>query len=171
MSGVGEPLVALVAGRLELDGGVVDVEVAPQALADPVEHLAAGHGLVHHDVGRKHRHAAGDRPGMQIVHLHHARRGQQVTAHVPLTAHPNNMAVGKDGKFVYVGIIRNPGVVDVIDTATRQKVTSVPIQAMTARELVVDEKGDIVKEPEPTPEEKAKKSAKDARKRAKAAAR
>lgn len=46
----------------------------------------------------------------------------------------------------------------VITTATRQKVPSVPIQAMTVRELVVDEKGEIVKEPEPSPEEKAKKS-------------
>lgn len=49
----------------------------------------------------------------------------KVTASVPLTAHPNNMAVGKDGKYVYVGIIRNPGGVDVIDTATRQKVKNV----------------------------------------------
>jgi YVTN family beta-propeller protein len=50
----------------------------------------------------------------------------KVTASVPLTAHPNNMAVGKDGKYVYVGIIRNPGGVDVIDTTTRQKVKNVP---------------------------------------------
>jgi HlyD family secretion protein len=47
----------------------------------------------------------------------------------------------------------------VITTATRQKVPAVPIQGMTVRELVVDEKGEIVKEPELTPEEKAKKSA------------
>src|SRR6185436_9932690 len=50
----------------------------------------------------------------------------KVTAHVPLTAHPNNMAVGKDGKFVYVGIIRDPGGVDVIDTTTKQRVKNVP---------------------------------------------
>jgi YVTN family beta-propeller protein len=50
----------------------------------------------------------------------------KVTAHVPLTAHPNNMAVGKDGRYVYVGIIRDPGGVDVIDTTTRQKVKNVP---------------------------------------------
>ena len=50
----------------------------------------------------------------------------KVTAHVPLTAHPNNMAVGKDGKYVYVGIIREPGGVDVIDTTTKQRVKNVP---------------------------------------------
>lgn len=37
----------------------------------------------------------------------------------------------------------------VITTATRQKMVSVPIQAMTVRELVVNEKGDIVKTEEP----------------------
>jgi len=36
-----------------------------------------------------------------------------------------------------------------ITTATRQKVVSVPIQAMTVRELVVDEEGNIVKTPPP----------------------
>jgi HlyD family secretion protein len=34
-----------------------------------------------------------------------------------------------------------------ITTATRQKVTSVPIQAMTLREMVLDEEGQIVREP------------------------
>ena len=39
-----------------------------------------------------------------------------VTAHVPLSGHPNNIAIGKDGQHVYVGIIQAPGGVDVIDT-------------------------------------------------------
>ena len=50
----------------------------------------------------------------------------KVIKRVPLTGHPNNMAVGKDGKFVYVGIIRDPGGVDVIDTTTKQRVKNVP---------------------------------------------
>jgi YVTN family beta-propeller protein len=37
---------------------------------------------------------------------------------VPLSGHPNNMAVSKDGRRVYVGIIQEPGGVDVIDTST-----------------------------------------------------
>jgi hypothetical protein len=40
-SGVGGAFVALVAGGLDLDGGVVDVEVAAQAVAEPVQDLAA----------------------------------------------------------------------------------------------------------------------------------
>jgi HlyD family secretion protein len=39
----------------------------------------------------------------------------------------------------------------VITTATRKNVVSVPIQAMTLREVVVDEKGAIVPAPTPTP--------------------
>ena len=45
---------------------------------------------------------------------------------VPLSGHPNNMAVGKDGRRVYVGIIQEPGGVDVIDTASMQRVKTVP---------------------------------------------
>ena len=47
---------------------------------------------------------------------------------VPLSGHPNNMAVGKDGRRVYVGIIQAPGGVDVIDTASMQRVKTIPTQ-------------------------------------------
>jgi len=47
---------------------------------------------------------------------------------VPLSGHPNNMAVGKDGSRVYVGIAQAPGGVDVIDTASMQRVKTVPTE-------------------------------------------
>jgi YVTN family beta-propeller protein len=50
----------------------------------------------------------------------------KVIKQVPLSGHPNNMAVGKDGKRVYVGIIQAPGGVDVIDTATMKNVKTIP---------------------------------------------
>lgn len=50
----------------------------------------------------------------------------KVLTRVPLTAHPNNMAVGKDGKYVFVGIIQDPGGVDVIETATQKMIKNVP---------------------------------------------
>ncbi len=40
-----------------------------------------------------------------------------VTKRVPLSGRPNNLAVGKDGRWVYVGIREEPGAVDIIDTA------------------------------------------------------
>ena len=47
---------------------------------------------------------------------------------VPLSGHPNNMAVGKDGSRVYVGIAQAPGGVDVIDTASMQRVKTIPTE-------------------------------------------
>ncbi|HJZ72615.1 MAG TPA: cytochrome D1 domain-containing protein [Vicinamibacterales bacterium] len=41
----------------------------------------------------------------------------KVVKKVPLSGHPNNIAIGRDGRKVYVGIIEAPGGVDVIDTA------------------------------------------------------
>src|SRR5258707_1883162 len=49
----------------------------------------------------------------------------KVTKHIPLTSHPNNIAVSKDGKRVYVAIVAGAGAVDVIDTATLTRVKSI----------------------------------------------
>lgn len=50
----------------------------------------------------------------------------KVIKRIPLSGRPNNMAVGRDGRRVYVGIIQAPGGVDVIDTATLQRVKTIP---------------------------------------------
>src|SRR5205807_2321441 len=50
----------------------------------------------------------------------------KVIKRIPLSGHPNNMAVGRDGKRVYVGIIQEPGGVDVIDTVSLQRVKTIP---------------------------------------------
>jgi YVTN family beta-propeller protein len=50
----------------------------------------------------------------------------KVTKRIPLSGHPNNIAVGRDGRRVYVGIIQEPGGVDVIDTTTMQRVKTLP---------------------------------------------
>jgi len=52
----------------------------------------------------------------------------RVTKNIPLTAHPNNVAIGKDGRRVYVAISAAPGCVDVIDTTSLEKVKSIPIK-------------------------------------------
>jgi YVTN family beta-propeller protein len=50
----------------------------------------------------------------------------KVIKKIKLSAHPNNMAVAKDGKRVFVGIAEAPGGVDVIDTATLTRVKTIP---------------------------------------------
>jgi YVTN family beta-propeller protein len=49
-----------------------------------------------------------------------------VVKKVPLSGHPNNIAIAKDGKHVYVGIIQTPGGVDVIDTVAMTNVKTLP---------------------------------------------
>ena len=51
-----------------------------------------------------------------------------VIKHVPLTGHPNNIDIGKDGKKVYVSIRDEPGAVDVIDTVKQQRVNSIRVE-------------------------------------------
>jgi len=51
----------------------------------------------------------------------------KILASVKLSGHPNNLAVSKDGKFVYVGIAVAPGAVDVIDTTTWKNVRSIKV--------------------------------------------
>jgi YVTN family beta-propeller protein len=53
-------------------------------------------------------------------------RTLKVTSRIPLSAKPNNMAVGRDGRKVYVGIIQAPGGVDVIDTVALKRVKTIP---------------------------------------------
>ena len=50
----------------------------------------------------------------------------KVIKKIPLSGHPNNIAVGKDGKRVYVGIIQAPGGVDVIDTVAMTNIKTLP---------------------------------------------
>jgi len=52
----------------------------------------------------------------------------RVTKNIPLTAHPNNVAISKDGRRVYVAISAAPGAVDVIDTKSLERVKSIPVK-------------------------------------------
>ena len=52
-------------------------------------------------------------------------RTLKVFRHIPLTNHPNNVAVSKDGKRVYAAIVAGAGAVDVIDTGSLSRVKSI----------------------------------------------
>jgi YVTN family beta-propeller protein len=49
----------------------------------------------------------------------------KVIKSIPLTNHPNNIAVSKDGKRVYAAIVSGAGAIDVIDTTTLPRVKSI----------------------------------------------
>src|SRR5258708_33569704 len=56
------------------------------------------------------------------------QKSLKVTRSIRLSGHPNNIAISKDGRRVYVSIAVAPGAVDVIDTASLEKVKSIPVK-------------------------------------------
>jgi YVTN family beta-propeller protein len=46
----------------------------------------------------------------------------------PLSGHPNNISISKDGKRVFVGIVQQPGAVDVIDTASMKNIKTIAVK-------------------------------------------
>ena len=48
---------------------------------------------------------------------------------IPLSGHPNNISIGRDGRRVYVSINSAPGAVDVIDTASLTLAKTIPTNA------------------------------------------
>jgi YVTN family beta-propeller protein len=55
-------------------------------------------------------------------------RTLHVTQRIRLSGRPNNVAISKDGKKVYVGIAQGSGALDVIDTVTLTNVKSIPVK-------------------------------------------
>src|SRR5208282_5421375 len=45
-----------------------------------------------------------------------------------LSGHPNNIAISKDGRQVFVGILTDPGAVEVVDTALLKSIKSVAVK-------------------------------------------
>jgi YVTN family beta-propeller protein len=50
----------------------------------------------------------------------------KVTNRIALSDRPNNVAISKDGRRVFVAIVAAPGAVDVIDTTTMQRTKTIP---------------------------------------------
>ena len=51
----------------------------------------------------------------------------KVTKKIPLSGHPNNIAITPDGRKVYVAIARAPGALDMIDTASQAKSKTISV--------------------------------------------
>ena len=51
-----------------------------------------------------------------------------VSKRVPLSGHPNNVSISKDGRRVYIAIAQAPGAVDVVDTASGTLAKTIPIE-------------------------------------------
>lgn len=53
----------------------------------------------------------------------------QIIAEIPLSARPNNISIGPDGRFVYVGIMGGEGGIDVIDTESLENVDHIDTES------------------------------------------
>jgi YVTN family beta-propeller protein len=51
----------------------------------------------------------------------------KVTKKIPLSGHPNNIAITPNGRKVYVAIAQAPGALDVIDTASQTKTRTISV--------------------------------------------
>jgi YVTN family beta-propeller protein len=58
-------------------------------------------------------------------------RDGRVVDKVPLSGHPNNIAVSKDGQRVFAAILTAPGAVDVIDAQTLKNFKTIPVKGNT----------------------------------------
>src|SRR5215470_13328312 len=56
------------------------------------------------------------------------QKTSKVIRRIPLSGRPNNIAISKNGRRVYVSIAVEPGAVDVIDTASMEDVKSIAVK-------------------------------------------
>lgn len=100
---------------------------------DEVVHLidAATHEIVGEIAGIPVNHGAAGAPdGSELYFSSEAKftldvvdaKSLAIVAEIPLSGRPNNISIGKDGRYVYVGIMQEPGGIDVIDTRSRENV-------------------------------------------------
>src|SRR6185503_11230419 len=60
---------------------------------------------------------------VRIIHT----KTMKVTKKIPLSGHPNNLAITPDGKKLYVAIAQAPGAVDVIDAAKQARAKTISV--------------------------------------------
>jgi YVTN family beta-propeller protein len=92
------------------------IDPANNKVVGVIEGIEVGHGAVGSPDGRWIYVSNEAESTLDFVDV----RTLRVVAQVPLTGHPNNLAIGKDGRKVYVSIRSEPGGVDVVDTVNRR---------------------------------------------------
>jgi YVTN family beta-propeller protein len=92
------------------------IDPATNKVVGEIKGIEVGHGAVASPDGRWIYVSNEAESALDVVDA----RSFQVLTRIPLTGRPNNIAIGKDGRKVYVAIRSEPGGVDVIDTAARK---------------------------------------------------
>lgn len=92
------------------------IDPASNKVVGVIEGIEVGHGAVASPDGRWIYVSNESQSTLDFVDA----RTLRVVARVPLTGHPNNLAIGKDGRKVYISIRSEPGGVDIVDTVNRR---------------------------------------------------
>lgn len=53
----------------------------------------------------------------------------EIVKQIPLSGRPNNISIGKDGHYIYVGIMQLPGGIDIIDTTNNENVRHITTES------------------------------------------
>ena len=100
---------------------VMLIDPASNAVVGEVGGIEVNHGAVASPDGRRLYITDEAESTLDVADL----KTLKVIKRIPLTNHPNNVAVSKDGTRVYAAIVAGAGAIDVIDTATLTRVNSI----------------------------------------------
>src|SRR6266446_9636670 len=100
------------------------IDPATNKVVGVINGIEVGHGAAVSPDGSRYYFSDEAESTLDVVD----RKTLKVTRRIPLSGHPNNISISKDGRRVYVGIAVAPGAVDVIDTTSLEKAKSIPVK-------------------------------------------
>ncbi len=98
------------------------IDPATNKVVGTINGIEVNHGAAAAPDGSRYYISNEDKSTLDVVD----RKTLAVTRSIPLSGHPNNIAISKDGRRVYVSIAEAPGSVDVIDTESLERVKTIP---------------------------------------------
>jgi YVTN family beta-propeller protein len=106
-------------------GDAVDIiDPATNKVVQTIPNVEAAHGVAFSPDGRR---AYFTVEAENEVWAADTKTGS-IVGKVALSGHPNNIAVSKNGKYVFAGIAQAPGAVDVIEAATMKNIHKIPVK-------------------------------------------
>src|SRR6267154_4144542 len=100
------------------------IDPATNKVVGVIDGIEVGHGAAVSPDGSRYYFSDEAESTLDVVD----RKTLKVTKRIPLSGHPNNISISKDGRRIYVGIAVAPGAVDVIDTTSLERVKSIPVK-------------------------------------------
>jgi len=94
------------------------IDASTQEIIGQIEGIPVNHGAAAAPDGSELYFSSEAKFTLDVVNS----RTLEIEAEIELSGRPNNISIGKDGRYVYVGIMQDPGGIDVIDTRSRENV-------------------------------------------------